>query len=331
VPSKTRLVTIGLLSAALVVVLGAATLLWLWRDRPALTKLPWQLADTAPHPDATVSVTWLGISSLLFDDGETQILIDGAFTRLTPLDIALLRRVRSDVATVNYALDEYRIDRLAAIVPVHSHFDHAIDVGLLANRSTALLLGSESSANIARGAGVPVDQFQILASGEQRVLGDFTITLVESRHVPGLSGWPGGVIEEPLAQPARFWAWRGGAAYAVLLSHPAGTTLIQGGAGFEKDALADYSADAVLLSVAGLAAQGQSYTRRYWQETVGKTGAELVYAIHFDDVTRPLGEVMLPPKFIDDVVTSAGWLNEMAGETGVDVLRPPFGVPVPLY
>ena len=63
---------------------------------------------------------------------------------------------------------EFRIDRLAAIIPVHSHYDHAMDVGIVANRSSAVVLGSESTANIARGANLPVDQYQILANGETR-------------------------------------------------------------------------------------------------------------------------------------------------------------------
>ena len=37
--------------------------------------------------------------------------------------------VRKDVHYINYVMDEYRMRRLAAIIPVHSHWDHAIDVG----------------------------------------------------------------------------------------------------------------------------------------------------------------------------------------------------------
>lgn len=314
--------------------LGAATTAWLWRERAPLSELPWPVAATSAVADGSVTVTWLGITTLLFDDGETQILIDGTFTRLSPLDIALQRKVRSDIATINYALDEFHIERLAAIIPVHSHFDHAIDAGNVANRSTAVILGSESTANIARGADVPVAQYQILASGETRHFGDFTITLIESTHAPigpGNQGWFSGVIDEPLEQPARTWSWRGGAAASVLIDHPSGSTLVQGSAGFIEGQLTGMNADVALISVAGLASLGKDYTLRYWQETVAATGARRVFAIHFDDFTEPLGEIRLFPDIVDKVVDSAHWINEIADDDDVRVRRPPFGVPITLY
>ena len=217
---------------------------------------------------------------------------------------------------------------------MHTHVDHAIDIGRIANRSTALLLGSESMANIALGADVPVDQFQILANGESRVFGDFTITLLESRHVPtatGDVGWPAGVIDEPLRQPSRFWAWRGGVTNSIIIRHPAGTALIQGSAGFLDGALEAHAADVAFVSVAGLAALGEPYTQEYWAQTVTATGAQRVLAIHFDDFTRPFGDVRLFPYVADDVLTSAGWISDLATESGVTLARPEFGSPIVLY
>lgn len=318
----------------IVLALGSATTAWLWRKRAPLSELPWPVAETLADAEGSVTVTWLGITTLLFDDGETQILIDGTFTRLSALDIALQRKVRSDIATINYAMDEFRIERLAAIIPVHSHVDHAIDAGNVANRSTAVILGSESTANIARGADVPVDQYQILANGETRHFGDFKITLIESAHAPigpGDQGWFSGVIDEPLQQPARVWSWRGGTAASILVEHPSGSTLVQGSAGFVEGQLAALKADVALISVAGLASLGREYTLRYWQETVAATGAHRVFAIHFDDFTQPFGEIRLFPDIADNVVDSSAWINEIASENDVQVRRPPFGVPITLY
>jgi len=122
-------------------------------------------------------MTWLGVTTLLFDDGETQILIDGFFSRPSIADMLFRRPVESDAATINYALDEYRMRRLAALIPTHSHHDHAMDVGHIANRTSAVVLGSESTANIVRGANVPVDQYQILGNGELRQFGEFTASV----------------------------------------------------------------------------------------------------------------------------------------------------------
>ncbi len=317
-----------------ILAIGFATMTWLWRDRATLDDLAWPLSESTADTDGGVSVTWLGITTMLFDDGETQILTDGTFTRLSLSDFYLLRPVRSDISTINYALDEFRINRLAAIVPVHSHFDHAMDIGNVANRTSAVVLGSESTANIARGANVPVDQYQILANGESRHFGNFTVTLIESEHValgPGRGHWMSGIIDAPLEQPARVPAWGGGAIYSILISHPRGNTLVQGSAGYSEGFLTDHEVDVVMLSVAGLASLGRDYANEYWRETVGVSGAGRVYPVHFDDFVQPFGDVMLFPNVADNVVKTAQWIDEFAARDEVSVVRPQFGVPIFLY
>jgi L-ascorbate metabolism protein UlaG (beta-lactamase superfamily) len=309
---------------------------WRWQERSDVADLGWPVATSTGESAERVTVTWLGITTLLFDDGETQILTDGTFSRPDLFDILSQRRIYSDVGAINYALAEFRMDRLAAIVALHSHFDHAMDVGVVANRTTAIVLGSESTANIARGADVPVNQYQILADGESRRFGNFTITLVESRHAPiGIGGQPGfpGTIDEPLKQPARIRDWREGGAWSVLISHPQGTALVQGSAGFIENALPEESADVVMLGVAGLASLGRDYVGKYWHETVVRTGATRVYPVHYEDFTKPFGEVQLFPDIVDKVAVTAGWIDELAAdnEHPVSVSRLPFGRPVAIF
>ena len=84
-------------------------------DRPALDAIDWEapVITTISATDA-VTVTWLGVTTLLFDDGDTQLLIDGFFSRPSLTDILLDRPVDNDAAIINYALDEFRMRRLAA-------------------------------------------------------------------------------------------------------------------------------------------------------------------------------------------------------------------------
>ena len=322
---------VGCGAAALIV--GALILAALWRERIEPETLNWPAADDRGN-SATVSATWFGVSTLLFDDGETQILIDGAFTRLAPLDVLLRRSVRSDIGTVNLMLDRFRMDRVAAIVPVNSHFDHAIDVGHIANRTGAIVLGSESTANIARGANVPVDQYQILKDLESRHFGAFTITVMADPGPavgPGGDAWFTGTITEPLSQPARTSAWRAGRPTTVIVEHPSGVSVVKGSASFVEDGFAERTADVVFLSIAGLESRGRTYTESYWENVVTATKAPRVIATHFDDVTQPLGDVRLLPPLVDAVSTAAGWVDELAATSDVVVERPRFGAPIPLY
>ncbi len=322
------------LAAIIVVTIPAS--IWLWQERPSIEQLKLPTAEITETGADGVRVTWLGVTTLLFDDGETQILIDGFFSRPDIFDVIFRRPIVSDAANINYVLDEFRMRRLAAIVPVHSHYDHAMDVGAIANRSSASVVGTESTANIARGAGVPDDQIILVTNGDSLEFGKFTVTFITSRHVPngiGDAHLLAGFMAEPLKQPADITAWREGGSWSLLMSHPLGTTLVQGSAGFIEDALADTRVDVVMLGVAGLTSQGRRYASDYWKQIVDKTGAQRVYVIHHDDFTQAFGRTVLFPRSIDNVVESIQWLNVLS-ETGghhVEVLLPAFGEPTILY
>jgi len=326
-------------AATIVVCIAVLTLIavLLWRDRPDLDviDLPSPAVASAANADA-VTVTWLGVTTLLFDDGETQILIDGFFSRPSAMDILLRRPVTNDASSINYAINEFRMRRLAAIIPLHSHFDHAMDVGAIANRSSASILGSESTAQIARGASVPEDQIAVVDATTSFVFGQFKVTLRPIGHAP--IGWSGsvpldGLIEDPLAMPQPISAWRMGGAFTVIIEHPQGTALVEGTAAYKKYDLQNVSADAVFLGIAQLESLGKDYAELYWQHTVTATGSHSVYPIHFDDFTQPFGDVVLPPTIINDVGKTIDWLLEFRRrwDNDTSIFMPEFGEPIAIF
>ena len=324
------------ITAGATVVVLALLLVWLWHDRERLDAIEWPAYPyIEPSLDA-VTMTWLGVTTLLFDDGETQVLVDGFFSRPTLWDALTGRPVDNDAVTINYALDEYRMRRLAAIIPGHSHFDHAMDVGAIANRSKASILGSESTANIARGAGVPEDQIIVAERGAEYQFGQFRVTMVAVPHAP--IGWGGSVpfagrITEPLETPAPISAWRGGQSYAIVIAHPYGTTIVNGSAGFLGTALEGVQADVVMLGVSLLEGLGREYAEAYWQALVTTTGAKHVFALHFDDLTQPFGEIRLYPSALDDFTETSRWLEAIRDTWDQDTKLhlPAFGKAIVLY
>ena len=68
-----RIIALVLLVVAIVAVL---ILVRLWQDRHSLDDIGWPTADVVSEPTDMVTVTWLGTSTLLFDDRETQVLFD---------------------------------------------------------------------------------------------------------------------------------------------------------------------------------------------------------------------------------------------------------------
>lgn len=333
IATAAKRIAIGL---AAVVVLGSALIALLLHDRPSLDDIDWQpYPEFESRPDA-VTLTWLGVTTLLFDDGETQILIDGFFSRPSLADIVFDTRVQSSAAQINRVLDEYEMRRLAAIIPVHSHFDHAMDIGAIANRSSASILGSASTAQIARGAGVPEDQIVVVDNGAEYEFGNFRVRLVSTAHAP--IGWGGsvpyaGTIDEPLELPASISAWREGGSFSIIVAHEQGTAIVQGSAGFLPGVLDDVVADVVLLGAWGLESLGRNYARHYWQSLVTSTGAKRVLPIHFDDYTRPFGTIELGPRVLDDFVDTARWLEDIRKTWDIDTRLhlPEFGKRLVLY
>lgn len=325
------------ITLAIFVGIASLVLRSIWDDRPSLDDVDWPEAEiTSTITTEAVTVTWLGVSTLLFDDGETQLLIDGFFSRPTLADSVFDRAVDNDAATINFAMNEFRIRRLAAIIPVHSHFDHAMDVGAIANRSNASVLGTESTAQIARGAGVPDDQIIVAATDSSHEFGQFKVTLVEAPHAP--IGWGGsvpmdGTIDEPLTTPQPISAFRMGGAWSIIIEHPQGTSLIQGSSGFRKYALRETQVDIVFLGVGMLDSIGREHAELFWQHTVTATGAHTVYPVHFDDFTKPFGVIEPMPRALSDVSVIAEWLEQFRDRWDKDVTlyMPRFGEPMAIY
>jgi L-ascorbate metabolism protein UlaG (beta-lactamase superfamily) len=274
-----------------------------------------------PAAGAGLGVTFLGVASLLFDDGDAAILTDGFFSRPSLATVAL-RRIAPDHARIQAALARAGIRRLDAVVPVHTHYDHALDSAVVAERTGAVLAGGESAANVARGQGLSEDRILVVAPGQPISLGAFELTWIESAHCPP-DRYPG-PITEPVVPPARAGAYRCGEAWSLLVEHPSGrSALVQGSAGYVPGALTGRRAEVVYLGVGQLGLQSDDYLRTYWAETVEAVGASRVVLIHFDDFFRPLDQQLRAlPYAGDDLDVTVRTLSSLAGEQGVDLHLP---------
>ena len=107
----------------------------------------------APHHGA-VKITFLGAASLLIDDGETQLMVDGFISR-KPLWQVATSQLSTDKAATDALLSKLQVNRLQAVFASHSHYDHALDIAYIAQRTGAKLYGSSSTLNIGQGANLP--------------------------------------------------------------------------------------------------------------------------------------------------------------------------------
>ncbi len=161
---------------------------------------------------------------------------------------------------VEHYIRKLQLGSAAAVMVVHSHFDHTLDAPTVAELTSATLLGSESTANIGRGLKLP-----------------------ESLSALGMNK----TIDQPLVPPAPFIAYREGKTYSIPLEHPRGNLLIQGSAGFIPGALQGLKADYVMLSTGGLGDLEGSEQEDYFRNIVTTTGAKAVFPIHWDTMVPP--------------------------------------------
>ncbi len=247
-----------------------------------------QLSATM-ESDNAVRVVWLGTAGLYVSDGETSFFIDPFVSRHGLLKVLcgfplppMLPEIQAWVRQVDGA-------KAQAVIVSHSHYDHALDAPFFAQTTGAILVGSASTAHIGLGAGLPEKQLQIVQPGSRFTCGRFEITFIQSRHSKAALGripWPG-EITSPVIPPASASDYRLGEAFAIRVTHPKGSFVHLGSAGFVEKMFADMQADALFVSIAG-----REDTRELLHHSAATLQAKLVIPIHFDNFFKPLDQDM---------------------------------------
>ncbi len=272
-------------------ILVAAVLTAAFHISPSLEGWP-QANDDTPPKQGQVTITFLGTSTLLISDGETHLLTDGYFSRVSIPSLFL--PMTPDQARIRQALETAGIDKVDAIPVLHTHFDHVMDSGIVAQLTGAQLLGSSSAAMAAIGSGLDEEHITTVQTHHPYRFGDFTLTFVPASHVPlpsAIEKWTGkGEITDPVTPPAWIGEWEEGQSYGLVVEHPQARILIQGSAGMQPGELDRYQADYALVATASLGKQSEAYKEAYFRETVAAVGAHTIIPVHWDNFFSELTE-----------------------------------------
>jgi L-ascorbate metabolism protein UlaG (beta-lactamase superfamily) len=279
--------------------------------------------DSAIKP-GQVKVTFFGTSTLLFDDGETQLLIDGFFSRPGFYDV-VLGEVKSDTSLIRSMMADHHINRLKAIFTSHSHYDHAMDAPFVASLTGATVYGSSSTLNICKGANLPEAQTSLFEPGKEIALGKFGVTVIKSKHSPPftLLGKTNATdprhpdITEPLKQPAKVDDYIEGGAYDFYVRYEGHAALVKASTNYIPGALTQYPADVIFLGAALLGVQADTFQNNYYLNTVQAINAKTVIPVHWDNFTKPLSQPLEAlPNLSDDMEKGLNFLVRSTAKDG---------------
>lgn len=247
------------------------------------------LLETTGLQQGSVRVTWLGTASMFITDGKTGILIDPYVSRFGLGKIAFRLPLESNRTLIRKWAEKLGRKKITAVIVSHSHFDHVADAPYFAIEANAPLIGTDSTMNVGRGAGLKESKLVAVKPGQTMTFGDFTIKFIESVHGPAFLGrvpYPG-TIGKPIIPPVSAGEYRLGGVFTLLINHPAGTILHHGSAGFKPGMYDETSVDALLMGIGG-----RGDTDQYLENVVLKTRARLVIPIHLDNFFKPLKDGM---------------------------------------
>ena len=145
--------------------------------------------DHSSAASGEIRLTYLGQAGYEITDGKTVILVDPVITMIklrrdtTPANLSVLvqNEIKSILTPDAEGIDS-KIKRADYILITHGHYDHLLDAPYISKKTGAIIIGHETTANIARAYDVPHDKLLIVRGGEDFDFGAFSLKVIPSIH-----------------------------------------------------------------------------------------------------------------------------------------------------
>jgi len=243
-----------------------------------------------------IRIRWTGAAGLEFTYRNQTLLVDPYHSRPSKRDLFLNPLIPRPALIERY-LKTFP-STLAGIIVGHTHFDHALDIPVLAGCFKGPVIGSKSLDRLMRIHGL--GPRTVICRGNERIIisEHASVTMIPSTHGRAIMGripFPG-QINATTRLPLRAPDYRLGDMFNPKLIIGNTSILHVGSAGLPPNPTAKLSCDVLFLCV-----PGWKKTPDYPETIIEKTNPDVIVPFHFDDFTRPVpanGAVPLLP-FLD--------------------------------
>jgi L-ascorbate metabolism protein UlaG (beta-lactamase superfamily) len=250
---------------------------------------------------ARLHLTHLGAAGWSITDGQTTVVVDPYLSRIRfsgrgfgapdagtgPGDRRPLVTM-DEVPACDTATIDARVPRADFILLSHSHFNHCMDMPYIARKTAAVVIGTESTANVARAGGVPDEQILTVRGGEDYEFGRVSIKVVPSLHsaLSAKQYFSSGVVSRDIAPPLRLRDYVEGGTLAYLVRLGGHQVLVFGSMNYIEREVAGLRPGIVLVAAARQRLEIHEYTGRLLR-ALGRP--RVVVATHWDDQGPPFG------------------------------------------
>jgi L-ascorbate metabolism protein UlaG (beta-lactamase superfamily) len=209
----------------------------------------------------SISLAYLGTAGWQIVSGKMVILIDPYLTRakypspnddVSADDPRPLVNVSSIVETDTAVVDAH-IQRADFILLTHTHPDHSLDMPYIARKTGARVIGTESTANVARAYSLPERQIHVVKGGETLHFDGFAVRVIPSVHgifrkpLPGQTAGPPPLVPAGLNAPLRFGQHQEGGTLAYLIEIGGHRIIVFGSMNYIESELTGLRPDIALI------------------------------------------------------------------------------------
>jgi reactive intermediate/imine deaminase len=286
--------------------------------------------------DGELRLTYLGNAGWEITDGRTVVLVDPFVTQFNRWSSGGPERVilPTDPYPADTALINKHITRADYILITHGHSDHALDAGAISKRTGAVIIGTETAANLARAYDVKEDKLITVLGGEDYDFETFSLRVIPSIHSAlddkryfGNGRGIAGTAPRGLRAPLRRNEYQEGGSVAYLIRLGGHEVLAMGSMNFLEREMQGLRPDIALVGANSQRLEIHDYTRRLLRALGYPALVIPSHADGYGNPNPPAAALKDRQAFLDEVATASPLSRTLVPTWFEPIVVPPRDLP----